>query len=795
MKKQLQQIVLAFIMVLATLTTYAQEVGETFSVDHITYKITSVAPYEVEAADYTGTGGVVTISPTVDHGPNTYKVNRIGDGAFRDNALTSVSIPNSVTSIGSGAFFINQLSSITLPNSVTSIDDYAFRDNALTSVTLPNSVTHIGRHAFRDNALIEVTIPNSVTSIGSGAFADNNLTEATLPNSVTRIGDYAFYSNDLTEVTIPNSVISIGDAAFFINQLSSITLPNSVTSIGDYAFYNNPNLDTVVSKGTDSPSIQTYTFSNRHQIDLAVPRGKKQEYLDNGWTGFRSITEPAEVGDTFSVDHITYKVTSLIPLKVEATDYNTAGGPIVSIPPTVNQGQNIYTVAAIGAEAFSNNQLTSVTIPNGVTSIQQQAFENNQLTSVTIPNSVTSIGLSAFNSNQLTSVTIPNSVTSIKDYVFAGNQLTEVTIPGNVTSIGGWAFAVNPNLVTVIVEPSNPPTLHEDAFQDLINNIDFRHQIDVIVPKGKRQLYLDNGWTSFKSITEVVEVGDTLSVDHITYKVTSLTPLEVEATDYNTEGGSIVSIPQTVDQDPNTFEVTRIDGGAFRNNNLTSVTIPNSVTTIGDSAFRANKLTGVTIPGSVTSIGDRAFEVNELTEVTIPNSVTTIGDKAFDNNRDLATVVTKATVPPTLHEDAFSRANRDQIDLIVPLGTKDTYLAEGWTSFKSITEAAIVAQDAVVQSTSAKTSTSKSTRALAYIHKGNERNNIVVYPNPAQDSIHIRLGDDKVLHQVNIYNTLGVHIYSANALQIDISHLPRGIYILEIETKTGEKVVKRVMIQ
>ena len=86
---------------------------------------------------------------------------------------------------------------------------------------------------------------------------------------------------------------------------------------------------------------------------------------------------------------------------------------------------------SIDKKAFSNNQLTSVIIPNSVTSISDTVFYKNQLTSVIIPNSVTSIGRYAFDTNQLTSVSIPNSVTSIGNSAFSNNQLTSVTIPQN----------------------------------------------------------------------------------------------------------------------------------------------------------------------------------------------------------------------------------------------------------------------------------------------------------------------------------------------------------------------------
>ena len=128
-------------------------------------------------------------------------VTSIGNSAFRENQLTSVTIPDSVTSIGDNAFWFNQLTSVTIPDSVTSIGGYAFYGNQLTSVTIPNSVTSIGDGAFYGNQLTSVTIPNSVTSIGDGAFSSNQLTSVSIPDSVTRIGNFAFDGNPLTQVS------------------------------------------------------------------------------------------------------------------------------------------------------------------------------------------------------------------------------------------------------------------------------------------------------------------------------------------------------------------------------------------------------------------------------------------------------------------------------------------------------------------------------------------------------------------------------------------------------------------
>jgi hypothetical protein len=159
----------------------------------------------------------------------------IGNGAFEDSALTSVTIPNSVNEIGYEAFAKNALTSVTIPNSVFLMGSAAFYDNDLTSVTISNSLTEIGFYAFKGNALTSVIIPKSVTEIGVEAFYNNALTSVTIPNSVTFIGRDAFYNNALTSVTFP--VTKIGGRGY-----PNFPFPvefSSLTEIGNGAFAEN----------------------------------------------------------------------------------------------------------------------------------------------------------------------------------------------------------------------------------------------------------------------------------------------------------------------------------------------------------------------------------------------------------------------------------------------------------------------------------------------------------------------------------------------------------------------------
>ena len=107
-----------------------------------------------------------------------------------------------MTSIGNAAFYNNDLISLTIPDGVTSILASAFAENNLTSVTIPDSVTSIGGYAFWYNSLTTVIIGNSVTIIGDNAFYGNNLTTVSFSGSYSASFDSGMFSNNATLSTI-----------------------------------------------------------------------------------------------------------------------------------------------------------------------------------------------------------------------------------------------------------------------------------------------------------------------------------------------------------------------------------------------------------------------------------------------------------------------------------------------------------------------------------------------------------------------------------------------------------------
>ena len=576
--------------------------------------------YSVTDCD-TSTEGELTIPATY----NGLPVTAIGDYAFYYcDALTNVTVPDSVTTIGDSAFqYCSDITSVTIGNSVATIGDCAFCGcSSLTDITIPDSVTSIGDSAFNDcDGLTSVTIPDSVTTIGNYAFAYcSSLTSVTVGNGVATIGNYAFYSctsltgfsvaannpnyssdsygvlfnknkTELIQVPraisgayiIPDSVTTIGEDAFYAcDGLTSVTIPNSVTTIGEYAFWGCDSL-TSVTIGNSVATIGDCAFCGCSLTSVTIP----DSVTTIGSSAF-GATDLTSVTIGNGVTHIGEDAFSGCDRldKVYITDI-AAWCQIDFESVWSNPLWSAYSLI------LNNKWVRALEIPNGVTTISDYAFyDYAALTSVTIPDSVTTIGEDAFICcDGLTSVTIPDSVTTIGDTAFYWcYNLRSVTIGSSVATIGDYAFYNCPYLTGIFVDESNS-NYSSDSSGVLFN----------------------------KNKTELIQAPSVIKSYTIPDSVTTIGDNAFEKCSKLTS----VTIPDSV---------TTIGDNAFYDcSSLTSITIPDSVVSIGNSAFRfCDSLTSVTIPNSVTTIGEYAFwGCDSLTSVTIPNSVTTIGMDAF----------------------------------------------------------------------------------------------------------------------------------------------------------------------
>ncbi|HGE5778245.1 TPA: leucine-rich repeat domain-containing protein, partial [Flavobacterium psychrophilum] len=230
-------------------------------------------------------------------------------------------------------------------------------------------------------------------------------------------------------------------------------------------------------------------------------------------------------------------------------------------------------------------------------------------------------------------------------------------------------------------------------------------------------------------------IAQDFTANGIRYTVTSSTAPFTVSVAKNPDFSGVAEIPETVAYNGNRYIVTAITRGAFMHcNNLTSVTIPNSVTTIGNYTFSdCPDLTSVTIPNSVTSIGDEAFfNCSGLTSVTIPNSVTKIQNDAFYNCSRLTTVNCYITRPLVIHADVFGNITQSNCALNVPTGTQVAYQAAAvWRNFSPISGGLLSNHSFAIESA------------------------LKIYPNPVSEILNIALQEGLQLEKVNFYNTLG----------------------------------------
>lgn len=314
----------------ATFTVTVAAATNTFYFDPTTGTITK----------YVESDTVVVIPSKI----NGVTVETIGNAAFQNSAVTSVTIPASVTEIGSNAFagctnltsvnYAGDWSNLTIQsgnpavqdaanaplfdfkftpdNTAVIVTNYKYKGTAA-DVTIPSRykgkpVTAIDHAAFHDSAVTSVTIPDSVTSILDGAFGFcSQLTNISIPNSVTYISFSAFRAcTSLKSITLPSSLSSISEALFFgCSQLTTIHIPDSVSSIHSYAFCNCGNLETIRIP-VSVTSIGSYAFDGCPSSMTVTYSGSKTQWDDITKGSYNNVLENnlicAKLEATFTAD-------------------------------------------------------------------------------------------------------------------------------------------------------------------------------------------------------------------------------------------------------------------------------------------------------------------------------------------------------------------------------------------------------------------------------------------------------------------------------------------------------------
>ena len=504
--------------------------------------------------------------------------------------LTTVSIPDYITTIGQAAFSeCSSLTSVSIPNSVTSIGSDAF--SGCTALT---TTYYIGDIADWCGIKFYSSFSNPICY--SKTFYINNQEikkDLVIPNTVDSIGDYAFYRySSLITVTLPNSVTNIGDFAFCdCSSLTTITLPNSVRSIGRCAFANCSSL-TSINIPESVIHVGSAAFSDSGIYNNESNWDNNELYIDN----------------------------CLISLKEHFT---------ISGEYKIKEG-----VRLIAGQVFQNQRdLTTIVIPKSVVSISHRAFKNTGLTSVVIPDNVINMGEEALRGcMKLSSVSIGKGITYIEENLFAScSNLTSINISKGVKEIGRHAFYGCTSLESILLSSNIPPAINTDAFLNASKPVCY-------IPCGTLTDYQVSDWNNYSDA--FIELCDSkMKIFYTSSDGEIVTPYNLDVF-----GARILDNTYEDGQGVITFQtpITQIGYLAFKNcSSLTSITIPNSVTNIDEDVFyNCTSLTSITIPNSVTSIGEYAFSnCTSLTSIKLPNSLTSIENETFSNCSSLTEIV------------------------------------------------------------------------------------------------------------------------------------------------------------
>jgi len=545
------------------------------------------------------------------------------------STLTSVILPDSLTSIGQSAFGkCPELKMITIPSSVSSIGFLAFAYcTSLDSISIPSSVNYIGAAAFL-----------SCTSLKSFTLLSPS------PIDMSR-SDEVFSNVDLSACTLyipfgtKSSFQKAGKWMDFKNMVEMPGLFSSSNSVslsnvaGSYSLYISSNVTWTASSDKEwlkvIPSKSIGNDSLLLQVE-ELKEGKRMGTVTLYPEGLDSQTicvtqygnQPVSAGTLHKILGDQKKTLTTLSLSgtIDASDFKTIRD---SMPVLIElnlrdvsvvsysgpDGTNFYTdysANTIPDNAFYNlKNLKSVILPTSITSIGNSAFEFcTGLTTIDIPDGVTTIGPNAFQyCSGLESVKIPNSVKTIDEHAFhLCEKLSNITIPSSVKSIGNSAFWCCTNLA----------------------KLDIPSSVDTIA------LYAFGRSTAFLNV------------------------------------------------DPNNPKYSSIDGLLYNKNQTHLIQCPNILT----GRF--------TIPSSVTAIERSAFVgCTLLRSLSIPDSVNTLGSSAFYDCTGLKYIIVNWKKPFDLGNTfkPFENVNIDDCILYVPDGTVALYRkALGWKDFKNILE-------------------------------------------------------------------------------------------------------------
>ncbi len=584
----------------------------------------------------------------------------------------------------------------------------AFQDCKITSVVLPNTITSINAGAFAGcHNLDKIVLPEQLTNIGAASFANcTSLQELSIPSTVTSFGSssrYGFVSytfgncSNLKTINIPDGVSSLGEGCFMGCGMDSLYIPEGMQTLADNSLaVRNLRALKIGVKDLAKLSYSLNTFSSVDNAKLYVPKGSINVYQEyEPWSNFKTIQEFGEGSETFMPEQInitdngikyilrdgiatigrqnkSLKGNVAIPSYIQYEGVSYVVSSIIGPKDlTCYSNQDIQTVGG----AFQNTEIESITLPNGITKIPAGTFYGcNKLKEIKLPSNTTQVGAAAFAyCSQLSKMDVPSTVTDLASYTeygyrsftfggctnlksinipkgvtilasgcFKGSGIEEINIGENIQKIAEKSLAAN-SLKTLKICIKDPDKL--EYMDASFGNI---QETDLIVPKGSKCIYQEYyPWIDFKSISEYDDGTEPVKPNKIITRIDGIRYIlanqHATIARQNKDLDGDIVIPEKVSFDGNTYTVTGFieptniiswssnyvtcENGAFQDCKIKSIKLPNTISVIGAGAFYGcGSLSHIDLPNSTSQIGAAAFaNCGNISEIYLPETIKYLG--------------------------------------------------------------------------------------------------------------------------------------------------------------------------